>query len=74
MNVPLGISTSFIPMLLVILGRSLTCDGLLCDFDGIPALLVSDDPEQEMTSGRTTRQSIKDRMISPRTCKNNSND
>jgi hypothetical protein len=36
--------------------------------------LVSDDPEQEMTSGRTTRQSIKDRMISPRTCKINSDD
>jgi len=36
--------------------------------------LVSDDPEQEMTNGRTTRQSIKDRMILPRTLKNNSHD
>ena len=58
MNVPLGISTSFMPMLLVIFGNSLTCD----------------DPEQEMTNGRATRQSIKDRMISLRTRKKTSDD
>jgi hypothetical protein len=69
--------TSFIPMLLVIvsipLSGEISCE-VLCDFEEIPALLVSDDPVQEMTNGRTTRQSIKDRMISPRTLKNNSDD
>ena len=73
MNFPLGISTSFMPMLLVILGRSLTCE-VLCDSEEIPALLVSDDPVQEMTNGRATRQSIKDRMISLRTRKKTSDD
>ena len=77
MNVPLGISTSFIPMLLVIvfipLSGEITCE-VLCDSEEIPAWLVSDDPFQEMTNGRATRQSIKDRMISPRTRKKTSDD